>query len=96
MDWTSFELWSDIAGAVGGVMMAIPAWKADSMAQFVTQFSSALKKNKDRNADPNANEVMKDVKEDARQWTSSDRWLLRGGTILIALAFVLKVLHHLR
>ncbi len=93
MNWHSLEVWSDIVGLCSAVAMAIPAWKADSTAAFMSEFRAAFARPRP-GGDPNRSVVQAKLEQLAAAWKAPDRWLLRLGLALLALSFLMKMAHH--
>ncbi|NCT83146.1 MAG: hypothetical protein GXC94_08395 [Comamonadaceae bacterium] len=93
MNWQSLEVWSDIVGVCSAAAMAVPAWKADSTAAFMSAFRAALAQPR-QGGDPNSLPVSEDLERRAAAWKAPDRWLLRLGVALLALSFLMKMAHH--
>ena len=73
--------------------MTIPAWKADSVAAFLAELARAFKSAKG-SGDPNGAKLLEGISADASAWKPLDRWCVRGGVVLLAGSFLLKMLHH--
>ena len=83
-----------VVGMLSAAAMAVPAWKADSLAASVAQFRAALSKHRPPGGDPDTAAVLTDLERLAAAWKAPDRRLRRVGVVPLSMSFLLKMDHH--
>ena len=83
-----------VVGMLSAAAMAVPAWKADSLAASVAQFRAALSKHRPPGGDPDTAAVLTDLERLAAAWKAPDRRLRRAGVVPLSMSFLLKMDHH--
>ncbi len=92
MPASMLERASDVFGLTSGVLLLIPAWRADrALGNAARLAASIAKAARTGIKDPLQDGIQKDLDADVAAWSAWDRWRLRLDAVALVIAFGLKI-----
>jgi hypothetical protein len=92
MPASMLERASDVFGLASGVLLLIPAWRADRALGNAARLAASIAKAARTGVkDPLQDDIQKDLDADVAAWSAWDRWRLRLGAVALVIAFGLKI-----